>query len=289
VKYAFISQHRGEFDIAVMCRVLEVSKSGFYDWSKRDHDSKRAQEQELIEKIGKIHEGSRKTYGSPRIFKVLKGLGEKIGKGRVEKLMRENDIRAKQKRKFKATTDSKHSLSIAPNVADRNFEVGAANKLWCSDITYIWTTEGWLYLAIVIDVGTRKLVGWSMQDNMKTDLVLAALEMAYKRQNPGRGLIHHADRGSQYASHDFRQRLWAYGMIESMSGKGNCWDNAVAESFFHTLKTECVYQERFKTREQARQSIFDYIEVFYNRQRLHSALGYVSPECYERKLYLKCA
>lgn len=289
MKYAFVNDHREVFEIAAMCRVLGASKSGFYDWSKRDRDVKELKKLDLLKTIAEIHQGSRKTYGSPRIYKVLKGLGRKIGKGSVEKLMRENDIRAKQKRKFKATTDSKHNLPVASNKADRNFVVGISNRLWCSDITYIRTNEGWLYLAAVIDVGTRKLVGWSMKDHMKTDLVLDALDMAHKRQNPLRGLMHHSDRGSQYASQEYRQRLWAYGMIESMSGKGDCWDNAVIESFFHTLKTECVYQERFRTRKQARQVIFDYIEVFYNRQRLHSALGYLSPECYERQLHLKCA
>lgn len=266
-----------------------IKKSGFYAWSKRDRTTKRDRELELVNNIRDIHENSRKTYGSPRIYRTLKESGERVCKGKVEKLMRENNIRAKQIRKFKPTTDSDHSMPVAPNIASRKFDPGIPNKLWCSDITYIKTNEGWLYLAVVIDVGIRKIVGWSMQANMKTNLVMSALEMAYIRQRPSIGLIHHSDRGSQYASHDFRRQLWRYGMRASMSGKGNCWDNAVTESFFHTLKTECVYQTHFKTREQARQEIFDYIEVFYNRQRLHSALGYMSPACYERKLGLKSA
>lgn len=283
MRYAFVRDHREEFPIELMCAVLEVSKSGFFAWCRRDHDGKTAKKNALIEKIVKIHQGGRKSLGSPRIFKVLKGMGEKVGKRTVERLMREAGIRAKQKKKFKATTNSKHSLPVADNLANRQFAVGPANKLWCADITYLWTDEGWLYLAAIIDAGTRKLVGWAMRDRMTQELVLEALEMAQKRQNPGRGLMHHSDRGSQYASKAYQRRLWRYGMICSMSRKGNCWDNAVVESFFHTLKTEHVYHERFRTRAEAKSSVFEWIEVFYNRQRLHSALGYVTPECYERQ------
>ena len=203
--------------------------------------------------------------------------------------MRENEIRAKSRKKYKVTTDSKHSLPVAENIVNRDFAPGIANKTWCADITYIWTSEGWLYLAAVIDVGTRKIVGWSMAARMTQDLVLDAIEMAYKRQNPGRGLKHHSDRGSQYAGKAYQRRLWRFGMIGSMSRKGDCWDNAVMESFFHTLKVEFVFHENFKTRDAAKSSIFEWIEVFYNRQRIHSSLGYVSPECYENRELTKCA
>ena len=289
MKYAFIQDHREEFSVDLMCKVLEVSSSGFYDWKGRDNSVKQAKRIALVATIQQVHAVSRKNYGSPRVFKALQSMGEKISKATVERLMRQNEIRAKTKKKFKATTNSKHSLPVAPNVVNRQFGIGQANKLWCSDITYLWTDEGWLYLAAVIDVGTRKIVGWSMDERMTKKLVLDALDMAVKRQNPGRGLVHHSDRGSQYASKAYRRRLWRYGMIASMSRKGDCWDNAVMESFFHTLKVENVYHERYKTRREAMSSVFEWIEVFYNRQRLHSTLGYVSPECYEKKVFLKCA
>jgi putative transposase len=289
VKYAFIKDHREEFPIDIMCEILEVSSSGYYDWMKRDHTAKEARKNVLVEKISQIHDGSRRSYGSPRVFEVLKGMGEKISRPTVERLMRDNEIKARSKRRFKVTTDSKHDLPIAKNVLNRQFEVGSANKSWASDITYVWTDEGWLYLAGVIDIGTRKLVGWAMGDEMKKSLVLSALEMAVKRQCPDRGLIHHSDRGSQYASKAYRRRLCRYGMKASMSKKGDCWDNAVMESFFHTLKVEHIYHQHFRTRSEAMSSIFEWIEVFYNRHRIHSSLGFVSPECYEQKLFLKCA
>jgi transposase InsO family protein len=281
--------HRGEFSVDVMSEVLEVSESGFYDWMKRDHQGKAARENALVEKISDIHRGSRGTYGSPRVFEVLQGMGEAVGKKKVETLMRVNEIKARGKRRFKITTDSKHSMPVADNIAGRNFQVGSPNQLWCGDITYIWTDEGWLYLAAIIDVGTRKLVGWAMGEEMGHKLVLKALDMAYKGQRPSSGLVHHSDRGSQYASRSYRRRLRRYGMKESMSRKGNCWDNAVMESFFHTLKVEHVHHERFRTRAQAISSIFEWIEVFYNRYRLHSTLGYKTPACYEREALRNCA
>lgn len=239
--------------------------------------------------IRKIHDDSRKTYGSPRILIELKELGIKCSKTRLEKLMRKNGIRAKMKKKFKVTTDSKHTLPVSENLVNRDFSPTALNHLWLGDITYVWTREGWLYFAAVMEMYSRKIIGWSMAPRMSKDLVLDALEMAYKRENPGRGLIFHSDRGSQYASREYQHRLWSYGIIGSMSRKGNCWDNAPMESFFHTLKTEHIFFEEFMTRSDARESIFEWIEVFYNRQRRHSSLGYLSPECYERRAILKCA
>lgn len=287
MKYAFILKHRGEFPVSVMCAVLDVSRSGYFDWSKRDHESKAAAKLTLVRLVEDIHKGSRRTYGSPRILPVLRGLGIACGHGKLERLMRLHGIRSKIKKKFKVTTDSKHSLPVAENLAQRDFAVGTPNKLWLADITYIWTREGWLYLAAVLDAGTRKLIGWSMKERMTTDLVMDALDMAYERQKQPRGVMHHSDRGSQYASREYQQRLWRYGMIGSMSGKGQCWDNAPMESFFHTLKVEHVFFADFKLRSEARKEIFEWIEVFYNRQRLHSTLGYLTPECYERAALAK--
>lgn len=287
MRYAFILGHRDEFPVSVMCDVLDCSRSGYFDWSKRDHESKAAAKLALVRLVAEIHQGSRRTYGSPRILPVLHGLGIDCGHGKLERLMRANGIRAKTKKKFKVTTDSKHSLPVAENLALRDFAVGTPNKLWLADITYIWTREGWLFLAAVLDAGTRKLIGWSMKERMTTDLVLDALDMAYNRQNQPRGVMHHSDRGSQYASHEYQQRLWRYGMVCSMSGKGQCWDNAPMESFFHTLKTEHVYFADFTLRSETREGIFEWIEVFYNRQRLHSTLGYLTPECYELAAFAK--
>lgn len=267
----------------LMCRVIGVSKSGYFDWTKREHSPRESRKNELVVKIERIHLGSRKIYGSPRIYKALKAMGEKCSKTMVERLMRENEIRSKVKKKYKATTDSNHSLPVAPNLVKRDFTAEAPNRLWCTDITYLWTDEGWLYLAAIIDVFTRKIVGWAMNERMTQGLVLSALEMAVSTQKPGRGLMHHSDQGSQYAAHEYQRRLWRYGMIASMSRRGQCWDNALMESFFHTLKTEHVYHERFTTRQQAKSSVFEWIEVFYNRQRMHSAIGFVSPECYLRR------
>lgn len=267
----------------MMFRVLKVSKSGFFDWKKRGPSNHERRRNALIGKIEQIHQGSRKTYGSPRVYQVLKGLGEKCSKSTVERLMRENGIRSKVRRKFRLTTDSNHKLPVAPNLVKRDFTAKAPNQLWCTDITYLWTKEGWLYLAAIIDVFTRKVVGWSMQDRLTLPLALQALDMAIKRQQPEPGLVHHSDRGCQYAAHEYRAELKRHGIIASMSRRGQCWDNALAESFFHSLKTEHVYHERFETKAQAKSSVFEWIEVFYNRQRIHSAIGFNNPECYERR------
>ena len=283
MKYAFIDANRNEFPVTLMCKVLSVSRSGYFDWKKRDHSPSEWRRNELVVKIERIHLGSRKTYGSPRVYRMLKGMGEKCSKSTVERLMRENGIRSKMRRKFKATTDSNHELPVAPNRVKRDFTAKAPNRLWVTDITYLWTNEGWLYLAAIIDVFTRKVVGWAMKDRLTLPLALDALEMAVRRQRPGPGLVHHSDRGCQYAARDYLKALGRYRMVPSMSRRGQCWDNAMAESFFHTLKTEHVYHEHFTTRNEARASVFEWIEVFYNRQRIHSAIGFVSPECYERR------
>jgi transposase InsO family protein len=239
--------------------------------------------------IEDIHKSSRGTYGSPRILAELKGLGFKCSQKRIERLMKKHGIRAKTRRKFKVTTDSKHDLPVASNVLKRNFSPNRPNAVWGGDITYVWTKEGWLFLAVMIDLWSRQVVGWSMDERMTRELTLNTLKMAINRRNPEEGLLHHTDRGSQYASADYQKLLKAHKMICSMSRRGNCWDNAVVESFFHSLKTEMVYWEEFETREEAQRKIFEWIEVFYNRQRRHSTLGYLSPMNFEVENLKQCA
>jgi len=235
----------------------------------------------MTERISEIHKGSRSIYGAPRIHETLKARGIRCGLNRVARLMKEAGIRSKVKRKFKATTNSKHDHPIAPNLLNQDFKTYSPDAIWVSDITYIWTDEGWLYLATTMDLFSRAIVGWAMDSRMKSDLVVSALDMALNARMPARGLIHHSDRGVQYAAKPFQELLTANGIVCSMSRKGNCYDNAVQESFYHTLKTELVHHEHYLTRDQARASIFDYIEVFYNRERIHSTLGYVSPLQFE--------
>ena len=245
--------------------------------------SSRAQaDKHLLDKIKCIHTVKRSCYGSPRIHAELKDQGERCGRKRVARLMRENDIQAKHKRKFKATTDSRHKFPVAPNLLEQNFTVSEPNRIWTADITYCWTLEGWVYLAVVLDIYSRKIVGWAMNERMTRELVINAFLMAYWSRKPEAGLIHHSDKGSQYASYDFQKILADFRIVPSMSGKGNCFDNAVTETFFHTLKTELMFDCVFKTREEAKSAIFEYIEVFYNRERRHSTLGYCSPVNFEQ-------
>lgn len=272
-----------------MCRVLTVSRSGYYTWRMRPESERAKENRRLALRIKAVHKKSRENYGSPRIHEALKAEGETCGRKRVERLMAENGIRAKQKRKFVATTDSKHDLPVAENILDREFTVEEPNRVWTSDITYIPTEEGWLYLAGVLDLCSKAAVGWSMSESLDRGLVIDALTMAYRRRRPGEGLLHHSDRGSQYASEDYRNLLGEYGMQMSMSRKGDCWDNAPMESFFGTLKKELVHHRKYRTREEARRDIFEYIEVFYNRERLHSSLGYLSPADYENRIAVKQA
>lgn len=260
-----------------MCRILNIGRSSYYTWKNRSKSMRDKENERLVFKIKLVHGKSRKTYGSPRITAELRASGIRCGKNRIARLMRENGIMAKTKRRFKITTDSKHNLPIAPNLLNQEFTADAPNKTWTGDITYIWTRRGWMYLAVVEDLFNREIVGWSMRKRITKDIAIKALTMAIQRKRPPKGLIFHSDRGSQYASHEFRKLLNKYGCVQSMSGKGNCYDNAVTESFFHTLKTELVYSEKYRTRSEARQSIFEYIEIFYNRVRRHSYLGYVSP------------
>jgi putative transposase len=266
-----------------MADVLTVSRSAYYAWFKRMPTARAKENEELEYRISSIFKAGRGLYGSPRIHAQLKQDGRSASPNRVARIMTKLGLRAKTKRKFKATTDSNHDLPVAPNLLDQNFNVARRDKVWCSDITYIRTAEGWLYLAVVIDLFSRRVIGWAMRDNMKKGLVLEALEMALRGRKPAEGAIHHSDRGSQYCSHAYRHKLLAQGLIASMSRRGNCYDNSVVESFFHTLKTEHVYLQVFQTNAEARHSIFEFIEFFYNRQRLHSTLGYLSPVVYEER------
>lgn len=262
-----------------MCRALRVSTSGYYVWRRRLASSEA--DAELLVEIKAIFTESKGRYGSPRVHRKLRQRGTRCGQKRVARLMREHGLRARQRRRYTSTTDSQHTLPVAENVLDRQFEVEVADARWAADITYIWTRQGWLYLAVVIDLFSRRVVGWSMREAMERSLVIAALEMALRARNPSPGLLLHSDRGSQYASGDYQALLRRAGCACSMSRRGNCWDNAPVESFFSTLKMELVHERRYETRQQARSEIFEFIEVWYNRQRLHSSLGYLSPVDYE--------
>jgi transposase InsO family protein len=278
VKYAWIDTQRDAFGLDEMCTVLNVSVSGYRAWKRGGKPGrKRLTDAQMLMLIQSIHAEYREIYGSPRMVRELRARDFPASKERVERLMRENNIRARHKRRYKVTTDSKHNLPIAENLLDRNFNPSAPNQVWTSDITYLWTDEGWLYLAIVLDLFNREVVGWSLKPRMTAGIVTDALTMAWFRKKPAAGLMHHSDRGSQYASHAFQEKLKAYGMICSMSRKGNCWDNAPTESWFNSFKNERVHGLRFETRAEMTAMSFEYIEVLYNRKRQHSTLGYKSP------------
>jgi len=267
-----------------MCKTLGVSRSGFYAWMKRGESNRSIEDRELLKNIRRVHAESREIYGSPRVHAALRREGIACGENRVARLMREAGIRSKARRRSRVkTTDSNHSLPVAPNLIERDFSADGPNKLWVADITYIPTEEGWLYLASIVDVFSRMVVGWSMAAHMRTSLVLGALNMAIQRRSPAEGLIHHSDRGSQYASTAYRDQLEDRGIVCSMSAKGNCYDNALKESFFHSLKGEVVPDGGFQSRREARTAIFEYIEVFYNRTRLHSSLAFLPPEEFEAR------
>jgi transposase InsO family protein len=269
----------------MMCDILDVSRSGFYAWQKRPPSPRQQRRTELIAKIRQAHHQSRQTYGSPRIARQLRSQDVPCCRNTVASLMKTHGIAAKTRRKFRVqTTDSRHDHPIAPNVLDRQFTQDQPNQAWVSDITYVPTDEGWLYLAAVLDLCSRKVVGWSMTDHLEASLVVEAMEMAVYHRSPPSGLLIHSDRGVQYACDTFGALLANHDMRASMSRRGNCYDNAVMESFFGTLKTELVYHEHYATREAARASLFEYMEVFYNRCRLHSSLDYQSPEAFEASL-----
>ena len=272
-----------------MAYILKVSRSSYYAWLTREPSSHELRDKELLTEIKRVFERKRKQYGSPRIYKEIHGTEYSCSRSRVARLMRENMLVARQKKRFKVTTDSSHDYPISPNLVNRNFFVDFLNKCWVSDITYIDTMEGWLFLCTILDLFSRRVIGWSMASHLRAELAIDALDMAVLHRKPSKGLIFHSDRGIQYASTDFREKLESYHMVQSMSRKGNCWDNAPAESFFSTLKMEEVYHKKYRTREEARQSIFEYIEVFYNRQRSHSFLDYISPVKYEELRLQKVA
>jgi len=283
VRYEFIRDYRKEFRVKKMCEVLEVSRSGFYTWLRSPESERSRANRALLAEIRIAFDRSRQTYGSPRLAVELNESGVLCSENRVARLMRLSGIRAIGKRKYRVTTNSKHNHPVAENLLNRDFSADHPNEVWLSDITYIWTSEGWLYLASVIDLHSRMLVGWSMGHRVTAELTLEALRQAIARRDVTPDLMHHSDRGGQYAATEYQKLLKKTKMICSMSRKGDCWDNAPMESFFATLKAELVYRERFTTRQEAKAKIFEYIEVFYNRQRRHSSLGMKSPVDFERR------
>lgn len=281
MKSAWIDTHRRQFALNELCGVLAVSISGYQAWKRGGTpDRQGLTDSQMRPLIQSIHAELKGAYGSPRMVRELRARGFPASKARVERLMREQGIRGRHQRRYKVTTDSRHALPVADNLLARDFTPSGPNQVWTSDITYLWTDEGWLYLAIMLDLFNREVVGWSLKPRMTIDLVTDALTMAWFRRRPAPGLIHHSDRGSQYASHAFQEKLTEYGMVCSMSRKGNCWDNAPTESWFNSFKNERVFGERFLTRDAMKATAFEYIEAFYNRRRLHSTLGYTSPVQY---------
>ena len=288
MRYGCIERHRGEFPVALMCRVLEVTRSGFYAWRKREPSERARQDQRLRVEMRAIHRSTRGRYGSPRVHAELRARGERVSRKRVARLMRLEGLRGKKRRRFRTTTNSEHTYPIAQNVLDRKFaieEIGGPDQVWAADITYVPTREGWLYLAIVLDLASRLVVGWSMGETLESSLATDALEMALQRRRPVAGLLHHSDRGVQYASNEYRALLEGQAIVASMSRKGNCWDNAVAESFFATVEIELIEDADWQTRAEARGAIFEFLEVWYNRQRRHSSLGYLTPAEFDKRLW----
>jgi putative transposase len=281
-KYQFVAAHASEYPVTMLCRVLGLARSGYYAWRVRSHSARQKRDQQLISQIRTIFTDSHRTYGSPRVHAQLQAQGMRCARKRVARLMRHAQLQARPRRRSVRTTDSRHSEPVAPNLLARTFQAEAPNRVWVCDITYLATREGWLYLAVVLDLFGRRVVGWSMQPTLERSLVLAALEHALQRRRPPPGLLHHSDRGSQYVSGEYQALLAKTQMRGSMSRKGNCWDNAAMESFFATLKAELPVSV-FDSHAAARSAVFDYIERFYNRVRLHSTLGYRSPMAYERQ------
>lgn len=282
MKYAFMSQHGRQFRVGVMCRVLKVSRSGYYRWRHSSEGLRAREDRKLLEQVRAVFEKSGRRYGSPRVYRELKSQGVGCSKHRVERLMRKAGLQARRRRSFKVTTRSTAGHPVAPNRLDRRFSASHLNKVWAGDITYLETREGWLYLAVLLDLCSRRVVGWACSDRITRDLALSALHQAVQNRQPPRGLLHHSDRGSQYTCADYRAALARQGAKVSMSRRGDCYDNAVVESFFSTLKAELVGYGSYGTRRQAQAELFEYIEIFYNRQRRHSSLGYLSPVAFER-------
>jgi len=284
MRFAFIQVHATEHRITTLCRVLGVSKAGYYAWTQRPASARARADAQLVEEIKQIHQTSRRTYGSPRVHAELRAQGKRHGENRIARIMRAEGIRAKVRRRYRVTTDSQHDHPVAPNVLDRHFavdEVGQPDQIWVGDITYLPTREGWLFLAVILDLASRRVIGWALRHVLEGALTRDALRMALTARRPGPGVLHHTDRGSQYAAGEYQALLRAHAMVCSMSHVGDCWDNAVSESFFATLKRELVDEADWATRDEARTAVFEYIEVWYNRHRRHSSLGYLSPVAYE--------
>ena len=285
MKFAFIAEQAEEFPVELLCEVLEVSRSGYYAWRNRPPGAQQQRRAELVQQIAAVHQEHREVYGSPRICRALKARGVACSENTVAKLMQAEGIRSKRRRRFVVrTTDSRHAHPIAPNRLNQEFDVAQPNQVWAADITYIPTGEGWLYLAVVLDLCSRKVVGWAVDDHLRSELTRRALEMAVLHRRPPKELLHHSDRGVQYACEDYQALQVKHGITRSMSRTGNCYDNAVVESFFSTLKTELTHHATYATRDEAQLALFEYLEVFYNRKRIHSALDYRSPAEYEASL-----
>lgn len=283
MRYAWIRAHQADYPVQVMCRVLAVSDSGYYDWRDRPPSDRQQRHQQIAQAAAQAYFESHRIYGYRKVHQDLQSAGVPCGEDMVRQVLRENGLRSRVKRKFVITTDSDHFEPIADNILNRDFSAERPNEKWVADITYIATAEGWLYLAAVMDLFSRRIVGWSMSEFIDASLATSALQMAVEQRGPDAGLIHHSDRGVQYASGDYQNILQECKMTCSMSRKGNCWDNAVMENFFGSLKCEWVQDRVFATRQAAKESLFNYIEMFYNRQRRHASLGYVSPAAYEEQ------
>lgn len=282
MKFAFVAEHADQYPITRLCSAMNVSRRGYYDWVSRPESHRAIANRELVAEIKRLFYQFREVYGAPRIYHALLNEGIACGLNRVARLMQENGLVPKMTKRFRVTTDSRNSRNPAKNLLDRQFNASRPNEKWVSDVTYIPTREGWLYLATVLDLYSRKIVGWSMSNRLVSKLAQKALQNAIEARQPGRGLIVHSDRGKEYYAGEYQQLLKQHGLICSMSRNGDCYDNAVMESFFHSLKAEDIHERDFKTRTDARTALFDYIEIFYNRQRLHSSIGYRSPVEYEK-------
>jgi putative transposase len=284
VKFQFMDAEKANFPVVFMCRQLMVSRSGYYAWRERPRSARAREDVQLGARVLDLHLSSKRRYGSPRVHKALAAEGVHVGRKRVVRLMQAHGLVAREKRRFVATTNSKHELPVAKNVLKRRFDQAVPDQAWAGDITYLATAEGWLYLAIIIDLCSRRIVGWATSDSLERSICVEALQEALQTRRPASGLIHHSDRGTQYASCEYRDLLKQHGIVCSMSRRANCWDNAVAESFFSTLKIELVDGQLYPTHAEATSAVFEYIECFYNRKRIHSSIGYCSPADYEAKL-----
>ena len=282
MRFAFIEAKKAQFPVSALCRVLDVERSGFYAWRSREESDHAIDDRRLAVEVRAVFQESKRRYGSPRVHRELRTLGVKIGRHRVARLMREQKLQARRRRKFVRTTDSKHTMPTPKNLVKRQFDVKEPDLVWAGDVTYLPTGEGWLFLAVLLDLYSRRVVGWALSEHNDEALTLSALQMALDQRRPAHGLIHHSDRGSTYASGEYQDVLARHGIVPSMSRKGDCWDNAVVESFFSTLDFECAQGQPFSTRNAARREVTDYILSFYNPTRLHSHLGYMSPTEFER-------